>query len=364
MKFGIITHYDVHNHGALLQLYALKKILSQLNIEAYALQFDKNYDFLGIELKSKYNISIKSIAYYLSYLKEQGINKTSFNIKKKHILEKFKQDNHLIGEYYTTEKNLDAIVIGSDEVFALHTGPTPIFFGHARPCNFAFSYAGSFGPTNLKDIEDTHCVPFVASGLRSLNGISVRDINSARIVEKLTGNNPTIVCDPVILYGYQNELKHFYPVKLPPYLLVYAYDKNMNDTSEITEIKKFAKKNKLKIASVGFYHKWCDYNINIDPINLLHYFANAQYVITDTFHGSVMSIITNKQTAVITRNNNNKLYNLLQEYNLTDRIMNNELNFNEMFSHKIDYNMVNKEIEIRRNTSMNFLNNMINQIKQ
>ena len=44
--------------------------------------------------------------------------------------------------------------------------------------------------------------------------------------------------------------------------------------------------------------------------------------------------------------------------------MNNEFNFNEVFSHKIDYNMVNKEIEIRRNTSMNFLNNMINQIKQ
>ena len=52
MKIGIITHYDVHNHGALLQLNALIRILSSLGIEAQALQYDKNYDFLGINLKN------------------------------------------------------------------------------------------------------------------------------------------------------------------------------------------------------------------------------------------------------------------------------------------------------------------------
>ena len=43
MKFGIITHYDVHNHGAILQLNALKEFLATRNIDAQALQFDKNY---------------------------------------------------------------------------------------------------------------------------------------------------------------------------------------------------------------------------------------------------------------------------------------------------------------------------------
>lgn len=127
MKFGIITHYDVHNHGALLQLNALVQVLSQKGIKAYALQFDKNYDFLGVELKNKYNISIKSVAFYLEYLKEQGVKKTTFNVKKKKLLEAFKQQQNLVGGYYTREKDLSAIVIGSDEVFALHTGPTPIF---------------------------------------------------------------------------------------------------------------------------------------------------------------------------------------------------------------------------------------------
>lgn len=63
MDIGIITHYDVHNHGALLQLNALCKVLKKMGYEATALRFEKNYDFLGIELKDKYNISLRSIPY-------------------------------------------------------------------------------------------------------------------------------------------------------------------------------------------------------------------------------------------------------------------------------------------------------------
>ena len=66
MKYGIITHYDVHNHGALLQLYGLEQVLKNLGIEAFALQYDKNYDFLGHEMKSKYEISLKSIGIYFN----------------------------------------------------------------------------------------------------------------------------------------------------------------------------------------------------------------------------------------------------------------------------------------------------------
>ena len=56
MKYGIITHYDVHNHGAVLQLNALVLALrKRYGVEAQALQFDKNYDFMGRELKAKYD---------------------------------------------------------------------------------------------------------------------------------------------------------------------------------------------------------------------------------------------------------------------------------------------------------------------
>lgn len=361
MKFGIITHYDVHNHGALLQLNALIQVLANKGIEAYALQFDKNYDFLGVKLKSKYNISIKSIPFYLKYLKEQGLKKTLFNIKKRKILEKFKREQLLIGGYYTDEKDLNAVIIGSDEVFALHTGPTPVFWGYALPSDNVFVYAGCFGPTTIKDITKKHCLSFVKGGLENMKALSVRDKNSYDIIKALTGKNAEMVCDPVLLYGYKKELKQQSKINLKPYLLIYAYDSNMNDATEIQAIRKYAKAHNLQIISAGFYHQWCDKNINVDPIRLLSYFRDAHSVITDTFHGSVMSILTNAEFAVKLRGNGNKLGNLLEEYGLTERIITPDKGLNQLFSAKINWNNVNAELSKRRKDSMDYLTKNISQ---
>ena len=84
MKIGIITHYDVHNHGALLQLNALIQVLrTTFDADAKALQYDKNYDFLGHELKAKYVLSFQSVKIYLKYLFQRGIRLFLFNLQKK-----------------------------------------------------------------------------------------------------------------------------------------------------------------------------------------------------------------------------------------------------------------------------------------
>ena len=77
----------------------------------------------------------------------------------------------------------------------------------------------------------------------------------------------------------------------------------------------------LKHFLLVFIMNWCDYNVNVNPVELLGYFKSAKEVLTDTFHGSVMSIITNSNFAVKTRDNGNKLINLLDEYGLTSRII-------------------------------------------
>ncbi len=359
MKFGIVTHYDVHNHGAVLQLTALVKVLARKGIEAKALQFDKNYDFLGVALKSKYDISLKSVGFYIKFLLREGIGRTLYNVKKRQTLNRFKVENNLIGEFYTDASGLDAVVVGSDEVFALHTGPTPIFFGHAAPTDCVFSYAASFGPTTYEDIQSKHCIEFVKSGLERMAGVSVRDKNSQDIVVRLTGDVPALVCDPVLLYGYVDEIKQLRKPDLPPYLLVYAYDNRMNDKQEVERIKEYARKLGLKIVSPGFYHKWSDYNVNIDPVGLLAYFKYAQCVVTDTFHGSVMSIITQSQFVVKTRDNSNKLVNLLNEYGLTDRISVSLDDLEGRFASAIDFSAVEVEVVRRRAESMKYLDQMI-----
>ncbi len=355
MDIGIITHYDVHNHGALLQLNAVVKVLKQKGYDAAALQFEKNYDFLGVELKDKYNISLRSIPYYIKYMFERGIRKTLFNVGKKRLLDGFKVQERLVGEYYTSYKDLKAVVVGSDEVFALHTGPTPAFFGHALPSDNIFAYAGCFGPTTIESIKEWHCEAFVKSGLENMTNISVRDKNSADIIRELIGIEATRVCDPVILYGYSKEIEALPKVNLTPYLLVYAYDNNMNDDEEVARIKAYAREKGLQIVCPGFYHKWCDKNINVDPVTLLSYFRDAECVVTDTFHGSVMSIITNTELAVHLRGNQNKLGNLLDEYGLTERIISENNSLDQLFTKQIDWNAVNNEVQRRRKISDNYL---------
>lgn len=362
-KVGIVTHYDVHNHGAILQLNALVQVLRErYAIEAKALQFDKNYDFLGHKLKAKYDISAKSIGIYVKYLIDKGVKCMYFNYQKRKVLNGFKASHHIVGSYYSDSENLDAVIVGSDEVFALHTGPTPVFFGHACPSDTVFSYAGCFDPTTVSDIKQKHCVPFVASGLAAMKGVSVRDKNSQNIVKELTGIDAKLVCDPVILYGYKKELEDLKTVNYSPYLLIYAYDNRMNDEEEVKRIKQYAKIRGLKTLSPGFYHEWCDYNVNVNPVELLGYFKSAKEVLTDTFHGSVMSIITNSNFAVKTRDNGNKLINLLDEYGLTSRIIKDFDGIADVLSKDIDYSEVNNELQRRREDAMSFLDEMVKDI--
>lgn len=360
MKYGIITHYDVHNHGAILQMNATAKVLKQqFGIEAQALQFDKNYDFLGRELKAKYEIGFKSIGIYFRYLMERGLPIFLFNIKKKKLFERFKKQENLIGVYYSESEKLDAVVVGSDEVFALHTGPTPAFFGHALPTDKVFSYAGCFGPTKLEDIKRLQCEPFVSSGLNNMVGLGMRDQNSIDITKTLTGRDSTLVVDPVLLYGYLEEIAKFTDPGLPKYLLVYAYENRMNDSKETDKIVEYAHSHGMKVVCPGFFHKWADINVNTDPVELLRYFKYADCVVTDTFHGSVISIITGREIGVKLRDNSNKLLNLLKEYGLGDRVIGEDWKLESIFAKKQDNKFVAKEVLRRRAESMAFLKEMV-----
>lgn len=360
MKYGIITHYDVHNHGAILQMNALIKVLKQqFGIEAQALQFEKNYDFLGRELKAKYEISAKSIGIYFKYLVDRGLSVFLFNIKKKKLFDQFKKKENLIGVYYSESERLDAVIVGSDEVFALHTGPTPVFFGHALPTDKVFSYAGCFGPTKLEDVKRLHCEYFVSSGLSNMVGLGMRDQNSIYITKALTGRDSALVVDPVLLYGYVDEIKNFTDPGLPKYLLVYAYENRMNDLKEIDKIVSYAHRHGLKVVCPGFYHNWADINVNTDPVELLRYFKYANCIVTDTFHGSVMSIISGREIAVKLRDNSNKLLNLLEEYGLADRVIGKDWDLERIFSRKQNNDIVAKEVIRRRKESIKFLKEMI-----
>ena len=143
------------------------------------------------------------------------------------------------------------------------------------------------------------------------------------------------------------------------YMIVYAYDQRMNAQEEVAAIKAYARKMGYKIVTPGFYHKWADKCVNVSPIELLNWFQHAECVVTDTFHGCVMSIISGREMAVKLRDNANKLLNLMKEYEILERKLDDTMQLEEVFSRKVNWDATNRQVKERRASSMAYLKKMI-----
>ena len=362
MKIRIITHHSVHNHGAVLQLLALRNVLAKYDASVCALSYTKNYDFFDDFADTKYNISIKSIPYYLGYLAKKGLKRTWFNVQKKKTLDHYREENHLVGEYYTRCKDLDAVFVGSDEVFSIEPGLNPCFWGMGVPCKHVFAYAGCFGPTTTDFIQEKNAVEYIKAGIDRFERISVRDLNSQSIIKELSGKNVPQLCDPVILYGYQEEKKKFKRPMEEKYLFIYAYDENLNDPAEVERIRKYADSKNLKVVTAAFYHKWCDRSVNADPIELLEWVNGAECVVTDTFHGTVMSMVMNTPFATRIRGNRNKLGYLLSEYKLESRETKDFSDLDRIFAAPMDFENLNHIIEEKRTDGMTYIKDCLSEV--
>lgn len=175
----------------------------------------------------------------------------------------------------------------------------------------------------------------------------------------LTGKEVELVCDPVILYGYREEISSMHRPLKDRYMIIYSYDNYLNEKHEISAIKQYARKYNLKIVSPGFFHKWADKNVNCNPIELLNWFHHAECIVTNTFHGCVMSIITGREMVVKLRDNGNKLFNLMQEYGITNRIIDDVMNLDKVFERKVDWDKINSFVEKYRTVSLEYIKRMV-----
>lgn len=357
MKIGILTYYGVHNHGAVLQANGLKNILEHMGHEVCFLRFGRSYEYIPVLQAGKYKVSISSIPFYLRYVLEKGIGNILYNYKKRNILKSFRASSFDMNTSFDAFTG-DVVLVGSDEVFSLEIGYNPMMYGYGLHAKRIVSYAASFGPTTLENIDVKGKIEQIQKGLQGFSSISVRDQNSQHIVETLCQHKIPIVCDPVILYGYEKEIMEFQPEE-SDYIVVYSYDSRMNELEEVNHIRNYAKRQGLKLYSVGYYHKWCDRNIEVFPDKLLGWINNARLVITDTFHGSIFSIICNTPMAVKLPQNSNKLAYLLNEYSLCNRIMETFEELPVVAEKTIDFVEVNRKLTEKRTESMNYLKNAI-----
>ncbi|MGM9536196.1 MAG: polysaccharide pyruvyl transferase family protein, partial [Intestinibacter sp.] len=282
--------------------------------------------------------------------------------------EEFLLDLGVTSEYKYDTSDLDMVVIGSDEVFnCLQSNPDVGYsrdlFGYSSKAKRLISYAGSFGSTTIEKLEEYNCKNEVADMFKKFDDISVRDNNSGEIIKELINMEPSYNVDPVFLYDFSDYIKDV-DVKLDNYIVVYAYGGRITQEEQV-EIKKLAKKYNKKLVSIGTVQDFCDINIVLSPFELLAYVKNADFVITDTFHGSVFSIKYNKKFATIIRESNKqKLGDLLKRFGVYDRRVEDIGDLEFILNEEINYDEVNKVMDRKINESKLYLAKNIKNITE
>ena len=138
---------------------------------------------------------------------------------------------------------------------------------------------------------------------------------------------------------------------------IFLYLATQLSKNQIKDIKEFAEKNDLKIISTIFDREYCDRYIVNNPNNFLNYMIYADYIITDTFHGTIFSANLEKNFVVINRNKQ-KVNNFLETVKLNNRLINEET-ITEKFTKTINYDYCNEKLEEFRNESLNFIKNYL-----
>lgn len=365
MKIGILTHYDVNNQGAQLQLYAMYKHLELMGHEPVVLTYKKNYDFVP-ELEHRNQITLSSVPYILkNFLFAKGIGLTWHNVRKYIINKRFRVENLRHSSYALAD--IDAAIVGADEVLSLELGVNMMMFGHGVNTQYMIAYAPSCGQTDIERIDHFHCRNLMASGLSSFIELSARDESTRNIIEILTNRKVPIVCDPAILYQFPlNDYK--LPRKTPKkdYLVVYSYDARFTSREEINAISTFARKHRLKTVSVGTYHRWCDYNIACNALEWLKCIAEAKAVVTDTFHGTIAAAITERPIAIhySKQVNSSKMLDLIKRLGLNDRLLKGITieELERVFSKQQDMSQLSKNIAEMRESSNSYLCQALNNV--
>lgn len=376
-KLGICACYQHKNYGSQLQSYATTVELARRNIDFEVIRYKKKITPL---------LLVKSLPRLLNpvFINDRIIETSQKkmmlklhpqlaqdNAVRNAAFDKFSQSRFkkLSPVYYGYEqlkeqsKKYTAVMVGSDQLWS-PSGITSNFYNlmFADDNTVKISYATSFGVSQINPKYHKIYNTF----LNRLDFISVRENSGKKIVEELSSNKAEVVCDPVILLDAEQWLKEIPNKRLydEPYIFAYFLGKSAEYRDAVT---KFAKQKDLKIVTephMDSYNKadenFGDYTpFDIGPAEFVNLIRNAEYVFTDSFHGSVFSMLYQKQFLVFNRysdnsssSKNSRIDSFCKNYGLSDRRYNGNIADVE---NKINYEDVLGKVDEHRQKSKAFL---------
>lgn len=358
-KIGILTFHRAINYGAVLQAWALFKRIKDELYEVSIIDYRPN----SIELTYKpfsfkklfENNSLKS---QLLYLLDRIFKYRMICVRNQAFIN-FRNENLKI-EGINKIQDFDVLISGSDQVWNpnLTKGLDKFYYLNipAKEGVKKISYGASSELAYFEELIKKQKA-FLVKNLNSFNAISVREVALSDALSKHIEKKIDVVLDPTLLLSaedYEEIISK--PLEKNPYILVYQ----VVDKGETMKIaKKIAKERKLKIIFLNskyrFYKRTTNLKGSIGPSEFLSLFKNASYIVTTSFHGTIFSIIFKKNFYTVVGNHSTRQTNLLNQLNLSSRILTNIDDLGETTD--IEYLAVTESLDILRKQSELFLIN-------
>ena len=364
MKVGVVTFHNAHNYGASLQAWALQRVLKNLGTEPGIIHYHpESIDCLYVPPKQ--NTLKKKLKYIL---KEKYRNRVKDQVYKYHKYNKFIRDNfNLIGDFTEYDElkkanlNLDAYITGSDQVWnSDHTnGFDPAYMlDFAEEGKLKISYAASVG---REYILPQYREQFKES-LKTYTSISVREASARPAITALTDKPVSVVLDPTLLL----DRKDYEDLKVPGkikerYILVYMMEANK-------DLIRFA--NKLSVATgipiiqrkpLGIFRNELASYYTDEAGEFLGEIENAEYVLTNSFHATVFSLIYEKPfISMLHTSTGARTRDLLKTVGLESHILYDPSEFHDMKQFEIkDKEQLRGRIKELQKDSYEFLQNAL-----
>jgi hypothetical protein len=370
MKLAILTQPLHNNYGGLLQAFSVQKVLKkEFGFESETL--DIGYDNSKLaQLKVKAKVAVKKYAlgkkigpqFKPNEEQKAIIGKNMDAFKNKYITtsaSKYSKPN-LID---LKQLEFDGFIVGSDQVWRPKYSPNIrtyfLDFLNSNSKAKRISYAASFGVDynefDSKDLKECSRL------LKLFDAVSVREEGAVTLCQKEFGIKPQLVLDPTLLLEVQ-DYKNLFDKTLEEkkQIMFYVLDPEFANKEIEQKVSEYFKLPVFKIMPKAA----TEINLaNIDqcvypPVeDWIEGFLSSEFIITDSFHGTIFSILFNKQFITIGNVDRGmaRFTSVLKIFNLEDRLVSNLDGIENIVKNKIDYTVVNKILELERGKSINFL---------
>lgn len=350
MRIGIITMVS-DNYGNRLQNYALQNVLSELGNSVDTLNNPWNINYNVYLEWLKFNI--KKFLFFITKRPERFKRRINF--------EKFNHDNISFSKYWMNKKKdriaanqyYDMFICGSDQVWNSEAAEIDgRYFADFADYDKRSSYAASFGIEKIVDDRKEEFTRY----LLGMKHISVREHSGEHIVEELVNRKVSCHIDPTLLLSSSQWDKIADQYKIANHKYIFCYFLGKPTEAILNRLREYEKETNIEVLSIWRGND-ASHN-NVGPGEFLALIKGADFVLTDSFHGTAISIIYHKSFYTFSRNGvresmDTRVVSLLELLGLADRF--EPTNWNLHDNSEIDFHDADCILENERKKATGYL---------